>query len=99
MSIGELQAMVCIFLKPDLNPWTIELHDVRPNIGLVFRTHMVLVLNIDYASLYNGTSNTFTCFMNLKLQIGGSGVLVSKLTYIFNEETPRWRQLLSELGM
>ncbi|KAM0919819.1 hypothetical protein ACQ4PT_007965 [Festuca glaucescens] len=31
--------------------------------------------------------------------IGGSGVLVSKLTYIFNEETPRWRQLLSELGM
>uniref|UniRef100_A0ACD5WVW0 Uncharacterized protein n=1 Tax=Avena sativa TaxID=4498 RepID=A0ACD5WVW0_AVESA len=31
--------------------------------------------------------------------IGGSGVLVSKLTYIFNEETPRWRRLLSELGM
>ncbi|EMS64866.1 ATP phosphoribosyltransferase [Triticum urartu] len=31
--------------------------------------------------------------------IGGSGVLVSKLTYIFDEETPRWRKLLSELGM
>ncbi|XP_072963846.1 ATP phosphoribosyltransferase, chloroplastic-like [Typha angustifolia] len=31
--------------------------------------------------------------------VGGSGVLVSKLTYIFDEETPRWRKLLSELGM
>ncbi|XVF00601.1 hypothetical protein REPUB_Repub04eG0014700 [Reevesia pubescens] len=31
--------------------------------------------------------------------IGGSGVLISPLTYIFDEETPRWRQLLSELGL
>ncbi|KAI5661610.1 hypothetical protein M9H77_20933 [Catharanthus roseus] len=31
--------------------------------------------------------------------IGGSGVLVSPLTYIFEEETPRWRQLLSKLGL
>ncbi|KAK4254431.1 hypothetical protein QN277_009816 [Acacia crassicarpa] len=31
--------------------------------------------------------------------IGGSGVLISQLTYIFEEETPRWRQLLSKLGM
>ncbi|XP_078156680.1 ATP phosphoribosyltransferase, chloroplastic-like isoform X1 [Carex rostrata] len=31
--------------------------------------------------------------------IGGSGVLVSKLTYIFDEETPRWRKLISQLGM
>lgn len=30
--------------------------------------------------------------------IGGSGVLVSPLTYIFDEETPRWQQLLSKLG-
>ncbi|KAK3133657.1 hypothetical protein QOZ80_6AG0539380 [Eleusine coracana subsp. coracana] len=30
--------------------------------------------------------------------IGGSGVLVTKLTYIFDEETPRWRNLLTELG-
>jgi hypothetical protein len=60
---------------------------------------MVLELNIHYGSLYNDTSNTSACFMNLELQIGGSGVLVSKLTYIFNEETPRWRKLISELGM
>nr|GMD82978.1 ATP phosphoribosyltransferase 2, chloroplastic-like [Ipomoea batatas]GME17005.1 ATP phosphoribosyltransferase 2, chloroplastic-like [Ipomoea batatas] len=31
--------------------------------------------------------------------IGGSGVLISPLTYIFDEETPRWRQLLSTLGL
>lgn len=31
--------------------------------------------------------------------IGGSGVLISPLTYIFDEETPRWRQLLSMLGL
>lgn len=31
--------------------------------------------------------------------IGGSGVLVSPLTYIFDEETPRWRGLLSSLGL
>ncbi|KDP42417.1 hypothetical protein JCGZ_00214 [Jatropha curcas] len=31
--------------------------------------------------------------------IGGSGVLISPLTYIFEEETPRWRQLLSKLGL
>ncbi|XP_065870846.1 ATP phosphoribosyltransferase 2, chloroplastic-like [Euphorbia lathyris] len=31
--------------------------------------------------------------------IGGSGVLVSPLTYIFDEEPRRWRQLLSNLGM
>lgn len=30
---------------------------------------------------------------------GGSGVLVSPLTYIFDEETPRWRALLKELGV
>ncbi|XP_030513013.1 ATP phosphoribosyltransferase 2, chloroplastic-like isoform X3 [Rhodamnia argentea] len=31
--------------------------------------------------------------------IGGSGVLISPLTYIFDEETPRWQQLLSKLGL
>ncbi|KAI3509322.1 hypothetical protein L1887_24519 [Cichorium endivia] len=31
--------------------------------------------------------------------IGGSGVLVSPLTYIFDEETPRWRELLVKLGL
>ncbi|XP_007041316.2 PREDICTED: ATP phosphoribosyltransferase 2, chloroplastic isoform X1 [Theobroma cacao] len=31
--------------------------------------------------------------------VGGSGVLISPLTYIFDEETPRWRELLSKLGL
>ena len=29
---------------------------------------------------------------------GGSGVLVSPMTYIFDEETPRWKALLDTLG-
>ncbi|KDD75594.1 ATP phosphoribosyltransferase [Helicosporidium sp. ATCC 50920] len=31
--------------------------------------------------------------------LGGSGVLVLPIMYIFNEETPRWRRLLAELGL
>eukprot|EP00268_Persea_americana_P007292 TRINITY_DN1268_c1_g1_i1.p1 TRINITY_DN1268_c1_g1~~TRINITY_DN1268_c1_g1_i1.p1 ORF type:complete len:398 (-),score=75.05 TRINITY_DN1268_c1_g1_i1:419-1612(-) len=31
--------------------------------------------------------------------IGGSGVLISPLTYIFDEETPRWQNLLVKLGL
>ncbi|KAJ7954290.1 ATP phosphoribosyltransferase [Quillaja saponaria] len=31
--------------------------------------------------------------------IGGSGVLISPVTYIFYEETPRWCQLLTKLGL
>ncbi|KAJ6937778.1 ATP phosphoribosyltransferase 2 [Populus alba x Populus x berolinensis] len=32
-------------------------------------------------------------------EIGGSGVLVSPLTYIFEEVTPRWKELLLKLGL
>ncbi|KAI7754055.1 hypothetical protein M8C21_009570, partial [Ambrosia artemisiifolia] len=39
------------------------------------------------------------CFPSMFAQIGGSGVLVSPLTYIFDEETPRWNELLSKLGL
>ncbi|PIA36996.1 hypothetical protein AQUCO_03100029v1 [Aquilegia coerulea] len=31
--------------------------------------------------------------------IGGSGVLISPLTYIFDEQTPRWRDILLTLGL
>ncbi|XP_020889920.1 ATP phosphoribosyltransferase 1, chloroplastic isoform X2 [Arabidopsis lyrata subsp. lyrata] len=31
--------------------------------------------------------------------VGGSGVLVSPLTYIFDEDTPRWGQFLRNLGI
>jgi hypothetical protein len=33
------------------------------------------------------------------LQLGGSGVLVQPMTYIFDEEPARWRQLLDKLGL
>lgn len=32
-------------------------------------------------------------------QMGGSGVLVSPMTYIFDEEPRRWPKLLKELGL
>lgn len=32
-------------------------------------------------------------------QMGGSGVLVSPMTYIFDEEPQRWKELLQELGL
>jgi hypothetical protein len=36
------------------------------------------------------------CFL---LQLGGSGVLVQPMTYIFDEEPMRWQRLLAELGI
>jgi ATP phosphoribosyltransferase len=35
----------------------------------------------------------------VRLQVGGSGVLVQPMTYIFDEEPLRWRQLLETLGI
>jgi hypothetical protein len=32
-------------------------------------------------------------------QVGGSGVLVQPMTYIFDEEPARWRKLLQTLGL
>ncbi|KAE9584500.1 hypothetical protein Lal_00021735 [Lupinus albus] len=53
--------------------------------------HYAIVICVPKKALYKS--------MKLLRAIGGSGVLVSPLTYIFDEETPRWRQLLSTLGM
>jgi ATP phosphoribosyltransferase len=33
------------------------------------------------------------------LQVGGSGVLVQPMTYIFDEEPARWSALLETLGV
>ena len=35
----------------------------------------------------------------LPTQLGGSGVLVQPMTYIFDEEPLRWQRLLEELGL
>lgn len=37
--------------------------------------------------------------LSCMLQLGGSGVLVQPMTYIFDEEPERWRQLLDKLGL
>ena len=37
--------------------------------------------------------------MDACVQIGGSGVLVQPLTYIFDEEPERWQVVLSALGL
>lgn len=57
----------------------------------------------DYNYMYSNTPKHYSNLTNLTseclMQIGGSGVLISPLTYIFDEETPRWRELLSNLGL
>jgi hypothetical protein len=40
-----------------------------------------------------------TCLLPACRQIGGSDVLVLPMTYIFNEEPIRWRNLLKTLGL
>lgn len=40
----------------------------------------------------------YACVKSLQ-KLGGSGVLVQPMTYIFDEEPQRWRQLLEKLGI
>ena len=37
--------------------------------------------------------------MAVLMQIGGSGVMVQPMTYIFDEEPERWQKVLSTLGL
>ncbi|KAK9069615.1 hypothetical protein SSX86_011519 [Deinandra increscens subsp. villosa] len=59
--------------------------------GVVISDYYAIVICVPKKSLYK-------CVQQLRA-IGGSGVLVSPLTYIFDEETPRWCELLSKLGL
>lgn len=59
--------------------------------GKVAADYFAIVICVPKKALYKSVQQ-------LRM-IGGSGVLVSPLTYIFDEETPRWRQLLSKLGI
>ncbi|KAL7157342.1 hypothetical protein ABFS83_02G071800 [Erythranthe nasuta] len=59
--------------------------------GRVAADYYALVICVPKKALYKSVQQLRA--------IGGSGVLVSPLTYIFDEETPRWRQLLSNLGL
>ena len=64
-----------------------------PTEYLVHITSRPIWLLLDMSYIYMWIDMVF------EPQIGGSGVLVTKLTYIFDEETPRWRNLLTELGL
>lgn len=59
--------------------------------GKVASDYYAIVICVPKKALYK-------CVQQLRA-IGGSGVLISPLTYIFDEETPRWKQLLSGLGL
>lgn len=59
--------------------------------GKVASDYFAIVICVPKKALYKSVQQ-------LRM-IGGSGVLISPLTYIFDEETPRWRQLLSNLGL
>ncbi|MCO5579624.1 hypothetical protein L7F22_033481 [Adiantum nelumboides] len=50
-----------------------------------------------YAIVICVTKNCLYDAVKQLRKLGGSGVLVSPLTYIFDEEPPRWRQLLNRL--
>ncbi|XP_029123037.2 ATP phosphoribosyltransferase 2, chloroplastic isoform X2 [Elaeis guineensis] len=59
--------------------------------GKIVVDYYALVICVPQKALYKSVKQLRS--------IGGSGVLVSDLTYIFEEETPRWRKLLSQLGL
>lgn len=59
--------------------------------GKVVADYYAIVICVPKKSLYKSVQQLRA--------IGGSGVLISPLTYIFDEETPRWNQLLNELGL
>ncbi|KAL1549652.1 ATP phosphoribosyltransferase 2, chloroplastic [Salvia divinorum] len=59
--------------------------------GKVAADYFAIVICVPKKALYKSVQQ-------LRM-IGGSGVLISPLTYIFDEETPRWHQLLSVLGL
>ncbi|XP_047337363.1 ATP phosphoribosyltransferase 2, chloroplastic-like [Impatiens glandulifera] len=59
--------------------------------GKVSADYYAIVICVPKKSLYQSVQQLRA--------IGGSGVLVSPLTYIFDEETPRWRELLTNLGL
>eukprot|EP00250_Pteridium_aquilinum_P011165 c19879_g1_i1 orf=102-1316(+) len=68
-----------------------------PTISPVFSKANGTVQEDYYAIVICVTKNRLYDAVKQLRKVGGSGVLVSPLTYIFEEEPPRWRQLLSKL--
>ncbi|KAB2603657.1 ATP phosphoribosyltransferase 1 [Pyrus ussuriensis x Pyrus communis] len=59
--------------------------------GQIAADYYAIVICVPKKALYNSVQQLRA--------VGGSGVLVSPLTYIFDEETPRWHELLTKLGL
>ncbi|GKD75504.1 ATP phosphoribosyltransferase, catalytic domain-containing protein, partial [Tanacetum coccineum] len=69
-----------------------------PTISLVFRKVDGVVTPDYYAIVICVPEKELYKSVQQLRAIGGSGILVSPLTFTFKEETPRWRELLSKLG-
>jgi ATP phosphoribosyltransferase len=57
------------------------------------------ILEVVYFTLITLQKQHLFCPAAAPLQLGGSGVLVQPMTYIFDEEPERWRTLLKRLGL
>jgi|APGre2960657444_1045066.scaffolds.fasta_scaffold01715_4 ATP phosphoribosyltransferase len=73
-----------------------------PTVGTIYNSHGALGEKPASGEFFSATlcvprNKIYECVKQLRAA-GGSGVLVSPLTYIFDEEPPRWRQLLRTLG-
>uniref|UniRef100_A0A6N2K6J4 ATP phosphoribosyltransferase n=1 Tax=Salix viminalis TaxID=40686 RepID=A0A6N2K6J4_SALVM len=70
-----------------------------PTINPVFSKHNGKVTPDYYAIVICVPKKALYKSVQQLREIGGSGVLVSPLTYIFEEVTPRWKELLSKLEL
>uniref|UniRef100_A0A6M2FAX0 ATP phosphoribosyltransferase n=1 Tax=Populus davidiana TaxID=266767 RepID=A0A6M2FAX0_9ROSI len=70
-----------------------------PTVSPVFCKHNGKVTSDYYAIVICVPKKALYTSVQQLREIGGSGVLVSPLTYIFEEVTPRWKELLLKLGL
>ncbi|KAJ6928029.1 ATP phosphoribosyltransferase 2 [Populus alba x Populus x berolinensis] len=70
-----------------------------PTVSPVFCKHNGKVTSDYYAIVICVPKKAIYKSVQQLREIGGSGVLVSPLTYIFEEVTPRWKELLLKLGL
>ncbi|GLT97019.1 hypothetical protein SLE2022_146060 [Rubroshorea leprosula] len=85
MVVANMRAFISWFAGPTVSPVFCKRY------GKVSADYYAIVICVPNKALYKSVQQLRA--------IGGSGVLISPLTYIFYEETPRWRELLSKLGL
>ncbi|KAF7131657.1 hypothetical protein RHSIM_Rhsim09G0005400 [Rhododendron simsii] len=99
---GRLDDNTLDSCQPSQTDWYGDIWNIRKrmNLKLGKRTQnaSICLRRQDTENRHNEFSYDFVLW-EMKFKIGGSGVLVSPLTYISDEEPPRWHELLSERGM